>query len=67
MLQWCQGTVVKLINDKEKYTSIIVKVKWNTEAVRSVDKEIARVKLIKKGRNPEEHGDGVWREDLIHL
>ena len=46
---------------------MIVKVKWNAEAVRSIEEQITRVKLKKKDSNPEEHGDRVWREDLIHL
>ena len=67
MLQWCQGTVVKLIKDKAENNFMVVEVKWKAEAVRSVKEEITKVKLKKKDWNPEEHGDGAWREDLIHL
>ena len=67
MLQWCQGTVVKLIKDKAENNFMVVDVKWKAEAVRCVEEEITKVKLKKKDWNCEEHGDGVWREDLIHL
>ena len=48
MLQWCQGTVVKLIKDKAYNNFMVVEVKWKAEAVRSVKEEITRVKLKKK-------------------
>ena len=45
VLQWCQGTVVKLLRDKEKSNYIIVKDKWNDEVVQSVKKQTMVVKL----------------------
>ena len=29
LLQWCQGTVVELVKDKEKLKYMDVKIKWN--------------------------------------
>ena len=62
-----ENCIVELLKDKEKNNYIIVKVKWNDEAVQSVGEEITDVKLKKSTWTPEEHGDGSWIEDLHHM
>ena len=64
-LQWCQGTVVKILKEKED-CFFIVEVEWDKECVSDGDQNKSREKLLKTKWNPEKPGDGAWRQDLRH-
>ena len=65
ILQWCQGTVTKIL--KEERTFAIVQIKWDKKCLREGDNETTRDKLMKSKWNSNEHQQGTWREDLHHM
>ena len=64
-LQWCQGTVLRIL--KEEKTFVIVQIKWDSKCLREGDNETTRDKLMKSKWNSNEHQQGTWREDLHHM
>ncbi len=68
MLQWCQGAIEKIINDKynDKHY-IIASTKWNDEFVKKGGANPTKKMLKEKDYNPEIHHDRAWRENLRHL
>lgn len=65
ILQWCQGTIIKII--KEKETFVIVAVKWEEECLKPGDMKVTTERLKKSKWNPTTHEHGSWRENLHHL
>ncbi len=63
ILQWCQGTVVRVL--KEENNFVIVEIKWDKECLRERDREITRDKLMRSKWNSNEHQQGTWRETCI--
>ena len=63
VLQWCQGTVKKLIREKAD-THVIVEVEWEDNCLKEGDPKTTREKLSQTKWNPEQPGEGAWREDL---
>jgi len=53
ILQWCQGTVMKIL--KEAQTFVIVQIKWDKKCLREQDNETTRNKLMKSKWNSNEH------------
>jgi len=66
-LQWCQGTVMKLL--KEAQTFVFVQIKWDKKCLRLREGDNATTcdKLMKSKWNSNKHQQGTWREDLHHL
>jgi hypothetical protein len=68
MLQWCQGVVERIVNDKSNDKNyIIASIKWNNEFVDEGGANPTKEMFKKKDYNPEKHYDRAWREDLRHL
>jgi hypothetical protein len=65
ILQWCQGTVVRVL--KEENNFIIVEIKWDKKCLREGDREITRGKLMRSKWNSNEHQQGMWRENLHYM
>ena len=65
ILQWCQGTVMRIL--KEERTFVIVQIKWDKKCLREGDNETTRDKLMKSKWNSNDHQQGTWREDLHHM
>jgi hypothetical protein len=65
VLQWCQGTVVRVV--KEEINFVIVEIKWDKECLREGDREITRDKLMRLKWNSNEHQQGTWQENLHHM
>jgi hypothetical protein len=65
ILQWCQGTVMKIL--KEERTFVTVKIKWDKKCLREGDNETTHDKLMKSKWNSNKHQQGTWREDLHHM
>ena len=65
ILQWCDGTVMKIL--KEAQTFVIVQIKWDKKCLRERDNETTRNKLMKSKWNFNEHQQGTWREDVHHM
>ena len=65
ILQWCQGTVMKIL--KEAQTFVIVQIKWDKKCLREGDNETTRDKLMKSKLNSNERQQGTWREDSHHI
>ena len=65
VLQWCQGTVLKIL--REEKTSVTVEIKWDKECLREGDREVSRDKLMRSKWNSNEHEQGTWRENLHHM
>ena len=63
-LQWCQGTVVKLLKENDCF--FIVEVGRNKEFLSDGDQKKSWEKLLRTKWNPEKPGDGAWRQDLRH-
>ncbi len=63
-MQWCQGTVVRVL--KEENNFVIVEIKWGKECLREGDWEITRDKLMRSKWNSNEHQQGTWQETLHH-
>ncbi len=63
-LQWCQGTVVKLLKEKDYF--FIGEVEWNKECLSDGDQKKSQEKLLRTKWNPEKPGNGAWRQDLRH-
>ena len=64
-LQWCQGTVVNIVKEKED-TFVVVEVEWNKQCLEKGDPKKSREKLMKTKWNPDKPVDGAWRQDLRH-
>ena len=64
-LQWCQGTVVKIIKEKID-AHIVVEVEWDKDYLTDGDPNKSREKLMRTKWNPNQPVDGAWREDLRH-
>jgi hypothetical protein len=65
VLQWCQGTVVKVLKEEKNY--VTVEIKWDRECLREGDSETSRDKLMRSKWNSSEHEQGTWRENLHHM
>jgi hypothetical protein len=65
VLQWCQGTVLKIL--REEKTFVTVEIKWDKECLREGDREVSRDKLMRSKWNSNEHEQGTWRENLHHM
>ena len=63
-LQWCQGTVVKVLKENDRF--YIVEVEWDKECLSDGDQKKSWEKLLSTKWNPEKPGNGVWRQDLRH-
>jgi hypothetical protein len=61
----CQGTVVKVL--KEKNTYVTVEIKCDRERLREGDSETSQAKLMRSKRNSNEHEQGTWRENLQYM
>ena len=65
ILQWCQGTVLELVKDKEILKYMDLKIIWNEDEQGNT---ITTVQWLKESRwNTETHKNGTWRENLRHL
>ena len=67
VLEWCQGTVVRLIKYKEDQNHLKMEVRWDEECLREGDMKLSVEKCLKSKWNPEKHTKGAWREDLHQL
>ncbi len=65
ILQWCQGTVVRVV--KEENNFVIVEIKWGKECLREGDREITQDKLMRSKWDSNEHQQGTWRGNLHHM
>jgi hypothetical protein len=65
ILQWCQGTVIKVL--KEENTFVTIQIKWDKECLKEGDREISQDKLMRSKWNSNEHKQGTWLEDLHHM
>ena len=66
ILQWCQGTVTKIL--KEERTFVIVQIKWDKKCLREGDNETTRDKLMKSKWNSNEHQQGTcWEDSHRHM
>ena len=65
ILQWCQGTIIKVV--KEKGTFVVVEVKWEEECLKPGDIEVTTERLMKSKWNPTTHEHGSWSENLHHM
>jgi len=65
VLQWCQGTVKKLVREKEN-SHMIVEVEWNSDCLGEGDPTTTKEKLSQSQWNPDRSINGGWREDLHH-
>jgi hypothetical protein len=65
ILQWCQGTVVRVL--KEENNFVIVEIKWDKECLREGGREIKWDKLMRSKWNSNEHQKGTWWENLHHM
>ncbi len=65
ILQWRQGTVVRVL--KEENNFVIVEIKWDKEYLREVDREITWDKLMRLKWNSNERQQGTWQENLHHM
>ena len=59
-MDWCRGTVKKIINPKTR----IVEIDWDKEFVNEGDKATTRQKLLVTKWNPKTAKEGAWREYL---
>ena len=58
MLQWCQGVVERIVNDRsDDKNYIIASIKWNNEFVNEGGANPTKGMLKKKDDNPEKHCD----------
>jgi hypothetical protein len=65
ILQWCQGTVVRVLKEDKNF--VILEIKWDKECLREGDREITWDKLMRSEWNSNEHQQGTWRENLHHM
>jgi hypothetical protein len=65
ILQWCQGTVIKVLNEEK--TFVTIQINWDKECLKEVDREISQDKLMRSKWNSNEHEQGTWWEDLHHM
>ena len=64
-LQWCQGTVMRILKEERRF--VIVQIKWDEKCLREGDNETTRDKLMKSKWNSNDHQQGTCREDLHHM
>ena len=65
ILQWCPGTVIELVKDKETLSCMDLKIRWNED---EQGNSITTVQRLKESSwNTETHKNGTWRENLRHL
>ena len=65
ILQWCQGTVIEFVKDKEILKYMDLKITWNED---KQGKSITTVQRLKESSwNTETHKNGTWRDNLRHL
>jgi len=64
VVQWCQGTVVKLLKEEKIY--VTVEIKWDRECLREGNSEKSWDTLMRSKWNSSEHEQVTWRENL-HL
>ncbi len=65
ILQWCQGTVIRIL--REEATYVTVKIKWDKECLREGDREELQDKLMQSKWNSNKHKQGTWQENLHHM
>ena len=65
ILQWCQGTVIELVKDKETLKYLDLKIIWNEDEQGNSITAFQRLK--ESSWNTETHKNGTWRENLRHL
>ncbi len=65
ILQWCQGTVVRVLKGENNF--VILEIKCDKECLREGDREITQDKLMRLKWNSNEHQQGTWRENLHHM
>jgi hypothetical protein len=63
-LQWCQGTVIKVLREDRTYVTI--EIKWDKECLREGDREVSQDKLMRSKWNSNNHKQGTWQENLHH-
>ena len=65
ILQWCKGTVIELVQDKETLKYMDLKIRCNED---ETGNSITTVQRLKESSwNAETHKNGTWRENLRHL
>ena len=65
ILQWCQGTVIELVKEKETLKYMDLQIRWNED---EQGNSITTVQRLKESSwNTETHKNGTWRENLRHL
>ena len=65
ILQWCQGTVIELVKDKEILKYMDLKIRWNYDEQGNSITTFQRLK--ESSQNTETHKNGTWREKLRHI
>jgi hypothetical protein len=65
ILQWCQGTVGRVL--KEENNFVFVEIKWDKECLREGDREITQDKLMRSKWNSNEHQQGTWQENFHYM
>ena len=65
ILQWCQGTVIRIL--REETTYLTVEIKWDKECLREGDREELQDKLMRSKWNSNKHEQGTWQENLHHM
>jgi hypothetical protein len=65
ILQWCQGTVLRILQEGRTY--VTVEIKWDKECLREGDREVSLDKLMRSKWNSKEHEEGTWQENLHHM
>ena len=65
ILQWCQGTVIELVKNKETLNLLDLKIRWNED---EQGDSITTVQRLKESSwDTETQKNGTWRENLRHL
>ena len=65
ILQWCQGSVIELVQDKETLKYMDLKIRENEDEQGNI---ITTVQMLKVSRwHTETHKNGTWRENLRQL
>jgi hypothetical protein len=63
VLQWCQGTVLKIL--REEKTSVTVEIKGDKECLREEIGEVSQDKLMRSKWNSKEHEQGTGEKTCI--
>jgi hypothetical protein len=58
VLQWCQGTVVKVLKGEKNY--VAVEIKCYRKCLREGDSETSQDKLMRAKLNSNKHKQGIW-------